>query len=70
MINIFLCALCLVDDIRSVTTKEFLLRLVKFIRSLGVHTSGAFLYTNYGTGDIAQGFSRVAAVYGADFLLQ
>ena len=43
--------------------------MAKFVKSLGVHTSNAFLYTNYGTGDIAQGFSRVAAVYGSDFIL-
>jgi RAB protein geranylgeranyltransferase component A len=27
------------------------------------------LYTNYGTGDISQGFSRIAAVGGGVFLI-
>jgi RAB protein geranylgeranyltransferase component A len=34
-----------------------------------VHSQSAFLYTNYGTGDIAQGFCRIASVYGADYIL-
>jgi RAB protein geranylgeranyltransferase component A len=27
------------------------------------------LYTNYGTGDIAQGFARISAVCGSSFVL-
>lgn len=67
--NVLLFAICLFTDSKTIKTKQFLHRLSKFIHSIGVHTKNAFLYTNYGTGDIAQGFSRVAAVYGSDFLL-
>lgn len=50
-------------------TANFLKRLSKFIRSCGVHTKLPYLYTNYGTGDIPQVFSRIASVYGSTYII-
>ena len=36
---------------------------------MGVHSKYPFLYVNYGTGDISQAFSRIAAVHGGIFIL-
>ncbi|EAS04334.1 GDP dissociation inhibitor (macronuclear) [Tetrahymena thermophila SB210] len=51
------------------TTKSFLHRLNKYIKSCGVHTALPYLYTNYGTGDIPQGFARISAIFGSIYCL-
>mmetsp|Transcript_22672 Transcript_22672/g.19689 ORF Transcript_22672/g.19689 Transcript_22672/m.19689 type:complete len:222 (-) Transcript_22672:953-1618(-) len=51
------------------STKEFIDRVNKFLRSAGIHSSYPFLYTNYGTSDILQGFSRSSAVFGSLFIV-
>lgn len=53
----------------QITTEELFARMFKFIKSLGVHSDLPFLYTIYGTGDIPQAFSRIAAVYGSTFII-
>jgi RAB protein geranylgeranyltransferase component A len=50
-------------------TNEFIKRVCKFVKSAGIHTKNPYLYTNYGTGDIAQGFARISAVSGSVFVL-
>lgn len=45
-------------------------RVYKYVKSLQVHSSKPYLYTNYGTGDIPQGFSRIAAVHGSIFTME
>ncbi|KRX09420.1 hypothetical protein PPERSA_04726 [Pseudocohnilembus persalinus] len=54
---------------KECTTQKFLGQVAKFIRSCGVHTKLPYLYTCYGTGDIPQGFSRISAVFGGQFIL-
>ncbi|KAL4454224.1 hypothetical protein ABPG74_012181 [Tetrahymena malaccensis] len=51
------------------TTKSFLHRLNKYIKSCGVHTALPYLYTNYGTGDIPQGYARISAIFGSIYCL-
>ncbi|KAL4500378.1 hypothetical protein ABPG72_003329 [Tetrahymena utriculariae] len=51
------------------TTKRFLHRLNKYIKSCGVHTALPYLYTNYGTGDIPQGYARISAIFGSTYCL-
>lgn len=54
---------------KVVTTEELFTRMFKFIKSLGVHSSLPYLYTIYGTGDIPQAYARIAAVYGATYII-
>ena len=51
------------------TTENFINRICKFIKSAGIHTVYPYLYTNYGTSDILQGFSRISAVMGSIFII-
>ncbi|KAK2196966.1 bifunctional FAD-NAD(P)-binding domain superfamily/GDP dissociation inhibitor [Babesia duncani] len=46
-------------------------RLFKYLESIGIYgeTGSSFLYTMYGTGDLAQAFCRIAAVRGSTFML-
>jgi len=52
-----------------VSTEDFINRINKFLRSAGVHSTYPYLYTNYGTSDILQGFSRSSAVFGSLFIV-
>lgn len=54
---------------KIITTEELFIRMFKFIKSLGVHSSLPYLYTIYGTGDIPQAYARIAAVYGATYII-
>ena len=51
------------------STQGFILRVEKFIKSMGIHSNYPYLYTNYGTSDIPQGYSRASAVNGSIFIL-
>jgi len=51
------------------STQHFVNRIEKFIGSMGIHSTYPYLYTNYGTSDIPQGFSRASAVNGSIFIL-
>jgi RAB protein geranylgeranyltransferase component A len=51
------------------STEDFINRINKFLRSAGVHSNYPYLYTNYGTSDILQGFSRSSAIYGSLFVV-
>jgi len=51
------------------STQHFVNRIEKFIKSMGIHSNYPYLYTNYGTSDIPQGFSRASAVNGSIFIL-
>ncbi|CAD8114760.1 unnamed protein product [Paramecium primaurelia] len=53
-----------------ITTQEFITKFGKCIKSMGIHSKSPFLYTNYGTGDIPQGFCRISAVHGSVFITQ
>lgn len=53
----------------SISTKKMLQNVFKFIKSAGVHSSFPYLYTNYGTGDIPQGFARVSGVMGSVYII-
>lgn len=50
-------------------TINFIKRIAKFVKSCGVHSKLPYLFTKYGSGDIPQGFSRTASVYGSVFCL-
>ena len=56
-------------DNKNFTTESFINRICKFIKSAGIHTVYPYLYTNYGTSDILQGFSRISAVMGSIFII-
>jgi len=51
------------------TTQDFITRIEKFIKSMGIHSNYPYLYTNYGTSDVPQGFSRASAVNASIFIL-
>ncbi|CAD8128106.1 unnamed protein product [Paramecium sonneborni] len=54
----------------KITTEDFINKFGKCIKSMGIHSKSPFLYTNYGTGDIPQGFCRISAVHGSVFITQ
>jgi hypothetical protein len=51
------------------TAESFVNRVFKFIRSSGMHSPYPYLYTNYGSADIPQGFSRISAVMQSLFII-
>ncbi|XXQ33684.1 Rab GDP dissociation inhibitor [Plasmodiophora brassicae] len=58
------------DDGETMSTDQGIAALKKFLMSMGRFDRGALLYPVYGTGDLPQAFCRLAAVYGATYLLR
>ncbi|SPQ96828.1 unnamed protein product (mitochondrion) [Plasmodiophora brassicae] len=58
------------DDGDTMSTDQGIAALKKFLMSMGRFDRGALLYPVYGTGDLPQAFCRLAAVYGATYLLR
>ena len=57
------------QELQLYSTRELVNRGYQYVKSMGVHSKLPFLYTNYGTGDIPQGFSRIGAVFGSIFII-
>ena len=55
--------------LESYKTLNFIKRIAKFVKSCGVHTKLPYLFTRYGSGDIPQGFSRLASVFGSIYCI-
>ncbi|XP_053402003.1 rab proteins geranylgeranyltransferase component A 2-like isoform X2 [Mercenaria mercenaria] len=54
----------------SMTTKEGLEKMKKFLRSLGRYGNTAFLWSLYGSGELPQSFCRMCAVFGGVYCLR
>jgi Rab GDP dissociation inhibitor len=52
------------------TTREFLGRIYRFLKSLGCHGETPYLYPIYGIGDTTQVLSRISAVHNSIFVLE
>ena len=49
---------------KAMNTKEGMTKVVKYLKSVGRFGSSAFLASNYGLGELPQGFCRLCAVHG------
>ena len=48
---------------------EVLMRIKLYMDSIGLYGNSPFLYPVYGIGGIAEGFSRLSAIYGGTYML-
>ena len=44
-------------------------KISRFIESCGIYSKSPYLMMGYGSADVAQAFSRIAAVFGTTFIL-
>ncbi|KAL4235013.1 hypothetical protein ACF0H5_006651 [Mactra antiquata] len=54
----------------SMTTSEGLIKMKKFLSSLGRYGNTAFLWSLYGSGELPQSFCRMCAVFGGVYCLR
>eukprot|EP00941_MAST-03F_sp_MAST-3F-sp1_P001653 g1653.t1 len=53
-----------------INTEQGMQRIGRYLTSLGRFSRTAFLWTNYGAGEIPQAFARMCAVYGGTYMLR
>ncbi|KAL0481552.1 Rab protein geranylgeranyltransferase component A [Acrasis kona] len=63
-------AIAMLQDEKSVNARDGMSRVKLFISSLGRYGSTPFLYPLFGSAELNQAFCRVAAVYGATYVLR
>ncbi len=65
-----LYALCMVPSAAGITTETGLHRLYRHMNSIGRYGDTAFLCCKYGSGELAQAFCRMCAVWGGTYILR
>lgn len=57
------------DDCVNRPAHEVLVKIKLYMDSIGLYGNSPFLYPVYGIGGIAEGFSRLSAIYGGTYML-
>jgi len=63
-------ALCMVPSATGITAETGLRRLYRHMNSIGRYGATAFLCCKYGSGELAQAFCRMCAVWGGTYILR
>ena len=67
---VYAIALFSKEPTSSISVEEGISLMKKYLSSLGVYSSSACLINMYGIGELPQAFSRLAAVFGAIYILR
>jgi len=57
------------DAFLGLPSHDFVMKCKLYMDSIGLYGNSPFLYPVYGIGGIAEGFSRLSAIYGGTFML-
>ncbi|CAG9330908.1 unnamed protein product [Blepharisma stoltei] len=57
------------DEFLEIPSHEVMLKIKLYMDSAGLYGDSPFLYPVYGIGGIAEGFSRLSAIYGGTYML-
>ena len=63
-------ALCMLPSLTTVPTEVGLRRLYRHMNSIGRYGDTAFLCCKYGSGELAQAYCRMCAVWGGTYILR
>ena len=55
--------------IEKITTKEFVFRIAKYLRSIGLYGDNPMLMANYGSSEYTQSLSRVGSLFGCLYVI-